>query len=696
MPDLGFVSYGLAATSYLILTLLLLTSWQGRAQGARLVVACAVTALWSALLALGSGRAAFSTSLVLVAESLRYGAWLFVLTGLTRSGGIAGRLSRAVHAAWMGGLVGAVLLPVLARAGARVPDPVAVTVGVGLLLALLGLVLLEQVYRNSRAEGRYAIKFLVIALGLMFAYDLFLYSQAQLLKSVDAVTWAARGFAFAMTVPMIALAARRNPHWSLDVFVSRQVVFYSTSILVIGLYLLLMALGGYLIRLYGGTWGRVAQLVFFAGAGIVLASLVASSALRRRLQVFLAKHFYRNKYDYRVEWLRFIDTLSSPEEGIEVRANAVRSIAQIIGSPGGLLYLRAESGEYQPVSAWPAGGDPSRRYPVIPAGSEFIEFLARRQWVVDSEEHAVSPDSYQHVPLPEFVSADRAHNRFVLPLLNASDLIGFVVLAAPPPPFRPTFEDRDLLKTVGRHVATHLAQHESDRKLADSRQFEAYHRLTAFVMHDLKNLAAQLSLIVSNAEKHKHNPEFVDDAISTIANSTKRMQRLIEQLQRREVQTQTRRVSLHDVASRAVERCRARRPEPLLARDTEAGEAFVEADQERLTMIVEHVIRNAQEATPEDGGVTVSVVPGTEWHALLVSDTGAGMSAAFVRERLFKPFDTTKGSKGMGIGAYQVREYVQSLGGRVLVESREGQGTRMELRLPAWSANRATESSAEA
>jgi signal transduction histidine kinase len=145
-----------------------------------------------------------------------------------------------------------------------------------------------------------------------------------------------------------------------------------------------------------------------------------------------------------------------------------------------------------------------------------------------------------------------------------------------------------------------------------------------------------------------------------------------------------------------VERCRARRPEPLLARDTEAGEAFVEADQERLTMIVEHVIRNAQEATPEDGGVTVSVVPGTEWHALLVSDTGAGMSAAFVRERLFKPFDTTKGSKGMGIGAYQVREYVQSLGGRVLVESREGQGTRMELRLPAWSANRATESSAEA
>jgi putative PEP-CTERM system histidine kinase len=436
-------------------------------------------------------------------------------------------------------------------------------IGAGLLMALLGLVLLEQVYRNSRAQGRFAIKFFVIAMGVMFAYDLFLYSQAQLLKSVDAVTWSGRGFVVAMTVPMLALAARRNPHWSLDVFVSRQVVFYTTSILAIGMYLLLMASGGYFIRLYGGTWGRVAQLVFFAGAVAVLVSLVASSALRRRLRVFISKHFYRNKYDYRIEWLRFIDTLSAPVEGIEVRANAVRSIAQIIGSPGGILYLRDDAGgQYQPAAVWPGGDEPAGRFPVLPATDELVEFLVRRQWVVDAEEHARSPDTYQNVMLPGFIGDDRERHRFVLPLVHGADMIGFVVLAAPPPPFNPTFEDRDLLKTVGRHVATHLAQHETDRQLADSRQFEAYHRLTAFVMHDLKNLAAQLSLIVSNAEKHKRNPEFVDDAISTIANSTGRMQRLIEQLQRREVQTTVRRVPLGEVARRAVERCRARRRSP--------------------------------------------------------------------------------------------------------------------------------------
>ena len=245
MLDLGFVSYGLAATSFLILTLLLLTSWQGRAQGARLVVACAVTAAWAALLAFGSDRVDLTLPIVLLAESLRYGAWFVVLTGLTRSAGLAGGLSRAVHAAWAGAALLAFALPALVERGVHLPAPMLLIIGAGLLMALLGLVLLEQVYRNSRAQGRYAIKFFVIAMGVMFAYDLFLYSQAQLLKSVDAVSWAARGFVLAMTVPMLALAARRNPHWSLDIFVSRQVVFYTTSLLAIGSYLLVMAFGGY-------------------------------------------------------------------------------------------------------------------------------------------------------------------------------------------------------------------------------------------------------------------------------------------------------------------------------------------------------------------------------------------------------------------------------------------------------------------
>jgi putative PEP-CTERM system histidine kinase len=448
----------------------------------------------------------------------------------------------------------------------------------------------------------------------------------------------------------------------------------------------------------------VAQLVFVAGAAVVLLMVISSGSLRRRLRVFLNQHFYRNKYDYRLEWLRFVQTLSTPLEGVDARENAVRAMAQAINSPGGVLYLRSEDGEaIRSVTSWPSSEVDIRRYPPMQSEDELVAFLRDRQWVIDLLELHASPDAYSNLVVPEALAGmpgqGPMRDRLIVPLTHLDTLIGFVVLAAPPPPFEPNYEDRDLLKMMGRHVAVHLAQYDADRRLAESRQFETYHRLTAFVMHDLRNLAAQLALIVSNAERHKRNPEFVDDAISTIANSTERMQRLIDQLQRREVQASTRRIALAEVARSACERCSARRPLPSCGGVIE--NAWVDADPERLTMIVEHVIRNAQDATPEDGSVVLSVSidgsdAGTETAvpmgetsqlrvptvALTVADSGAGMSAEFISERLFKPFDTTKGSKGMGIGAYQVREYVKSLGGRVDVASRVGHGTRITLRIP--------------
>ena len=702
--SLGAVSYGLAAIGYLILTILLLTSWEGRSQGMRLIVASAVTVAWAVLLAVGVDRSPAGGLLAILSELFRYGAWLFVLTGLMRSAGIGPLIGRFAHIAWLGAALLLILMPLLANAGFPTPSPSGFLATAGLLLALLGLLLLEQIHRNSRRAGRHALKFLVIGLGLAFAYDLFLFSQAQLLRGIEPTAWQARGLVTALSVPMLAIAARRNPQWSLNLFVSRHVVFYTASALFVGAYLLLMAAGGYWVRLHGGTWGRVAQIAFVAGAAAVLAAVMASSTLRRRLRVFLNQHFYRNKYDYRLEWLRFVETLSIPLEGVDPRANALRAMTQVINSPGGVLYVRTEDGEaFNHVATWPADDFERLRRASLPASDELIEFLSERQWVIDLAELRTTPDLYGNLSLPGIIGDAHGdpsgRDRLIVPLTHVDTLIGFAVLAAPPEPFEPNYEDRDLLKMMGRHVAVHVAQYDADRRLAESRQFEAYHRLTAFVMHDLRNLAAQLALIVTNAERHKRNPEFVDDAIGTIANSTERMQRLIGQLQRREDQSGTRRIKLAEVARRACERCSSRQPAPRCGSLVE--DAWVEADPERLTTIVEHVIRNAQDATSADGSVVVSVsadgsgiaaeppVPAGETSqlrvpaaALTVSDSGVGMSAEFVSERLFTPFDTTKGSKGMGIGAYQVREYVKSLGGRVDVASRIGQGTRMTLRIP--------------
>jgi putative PEP-CTERM system histidine kinase len=267
-----------------------------------------------------------------------------------------------------------------------------------------------------------------------------------------------------------------------------------------------------------------------------------------------------------------------------------------------------------------------------------------------------------------------------VPLLLGNSLSGFVLLRDGLRTRGLDYEDRDLLKTVGRQLATHLARQEADRRLTESRQFEAYHRLTAFIMHDLKNLIAQLSLIVRNAEKHRHNPEFVDDMIDTVASAVERMNRLMAQLLMGEAAPVRGEVDLREAAERAILRCRGRRPAVRL--DAGDQEVRVAAEAGRLVQVLEHLIRNAQDATPDGGTVTVSIQAHDRIGCVRVSDTGCGMDGEFIRERLFKPFDSTKGTKGMGIGAYQVREYVRMMGGQIHVSSRPGEGSIFEVHLP--------------
>lgn len=677
MSAFGVASYGIAALSSLVLTILLITAWRGRQQGAHLIVASGLTAIWAAILALQSYYGHVAVLVIYVAEAFRGGAWLLALLAVA---GIAAPrpLAMAARGLCIVLLSAAVILPLLEHYGIAVINPALLLSRAGLALSLLALILLEQIYRNSSQVARGSLKYFIIGVGTLFAYDLFLYSQTELLRAVSVDAWNSRGLLNAAAMPLIAIAARRNPEWSLDVFVSRQIVFYTTTVLVIGAYLTVMALGGLYVREMGGAWGNVGQIVFFAGAVVVLVSLMTSVPLRRHARVFISKHFYRNKYDYRVEWLRFIGTLSSTEEE-DVGRTAVRAMAQIFASPGGLLFLRDETGrKFLPYAAWPMSID-SLNLPVsLSAEDDLPQFLARKQWIIDTAEFRQAPDFYGNIHMPPWL-LDNQQLRIVSPMLQLDRLVGFVVLYDPPPPFELTYEDRDLLKTLGRHVATHIAQQDADRRLAESRQFEAYNRLTAFMMHDLKNSVAQLKLIVVNAQRHKHNPEFIDDAIGTIANTAERMTKLIEQLRGATSADRHLPSDLRELTQQAVSRCSYRSPKPQLQ---PGSPVMVLANAERLSVVIEHIIRNAQDATSETGSVSVSVGQNGRQAELLVEDNGAGMDADFIRNRLFRPFDSTKGAKGMGIGAYQVREYIRLLGGDVEVQSSPGQGTRFAVSLP--------------
>ena len=239
------------------------------------------------------------------------------------------------------------------------------------------------------------------------------------------------------------------------------------------------------------------------------------------------------------------------------------------------------------------------------------------------------------------------------------------------------YEDRDLLKTVGNHIAVHLAQEKSDNLLAEAQQFEAYNRLTAFLMHDLNNLIAQQSLIVENAETHKRNPDFVDDAIATIAGSVERMKRVMRQLKRDESKRDAKATEVRFMVSAAVDNCSGKLPVPTL--DLIGVNSSIAVDAEQFTMVLTHLIRNAQDATSPDGNISVSVRDGENKIAIDIADTGCGMTPEFIRDRLFRPFDSTKGAQGMGIGAYQAREFARKYGGELQVHSVVSQGTTISL-----------------
>lgn len=682
MTSFAAWSYGTAAAGFGLLAVLLVAGWRGRTAGIRLIAASVLSAGWATGIALQSAGVGVPLVAIYALETLRNAGWIVVLAGLAR-GVLPRTLALGSHLLWAGLLAGGLAVQLLEWRGAPSGNLGPLLIRGGLAVAILVLVLLEQVYRNATEQGRYGFKFLAIGLGGQYAYDLFLYSQAELLQGVSIETWAARGFVAALLVPAIAVAARRNPAWALEVFVSRQVVTYTTMVVAAGLYLIVMALGGFYVREAGGSWGVAAQIVFLGGAGAVLAALLLSGTIRRRLQVFISKHFYRNKYDYRIEWLRFVETLSRADER-DPRRRGLQAVAQIFHSPGGVFLEFDDRGlAAAPVAAWPMEAADLDGMEGVRRDDPLVGFVEQRGWVIDLEEYRLTPEVYQNMALPGWL-LEGGRFRILTPLFAGDRLVGFIALFPPPPPFELTFEDRDLLKTVGRHVATHVAQHQADQRLAESRQFEAYNRLTAFMMHDLKNAIAQLQLVVSNAGKHKRNPEFVDDALVTIAGTVDRLNQLVDQLRGGTVSRSVAQVDVVHAVRQALERCQHRAPRPRLLGDPPAG-LSVSAEIERLVSVVEHVIRNAQDATDGAGEVTVAVAAADGGVLVTIADNGSGMTAEFIRERLFRPFDSTKGAKGMGIGAYQVREFARSLGGDVEVESRPGSGTRFSIKLPRSS-----------
>jgi putative PEP-CTERM system histidine kinase len=688
------LGYATAGAFFLFLSLLALTSRHSYRLKFTFATASLLSAIWAGAV---THRALFGSPAILVQllEPLRDLAWfgfLFVMLTLAYQPNERASLRLRRVFGWVAAFTAGLLFLTIYRhtewaAPAALTD---VNLYAGHVLMSVGvLVLLEQLCRNSLPALRRGIKYLCMGIGSMFAFDFFLYSDAMLFRQITPVLWDARGFIHAIVAPVIGIAITRRLEWPQSPapqnnLVSRRLVFHTTALLGAGLYLLIMGTGGYYVRIYGGDWGIAAQAAFLFASGLLLAILLFSGQLRAWLRVIISKHFFDYKYDYREEWLRFMRSLFAGQPDSQLRERAIQAIAQIVQSPGGILWWRQDNGQFEPVARWNML-DPAPN--VGPSDGALLRILEQHEWVINLDEQEINPklrSSLKGLKLPEWLH-NMTNAWLVVPLILHEQLFGFVVLAHSD--FAPVkrhfnWEDCDLLKTAGRQAASHLAQLEAAQALSEARQFETFNRLSAYVVHDLKNLVAQLSLVVSNSAKHKHNPLFMDDVIRTVDNSVARMNRLLAQLRRDvAISTQTSCVDLAQLLNEIVQGDHSGQPPPAI--EIQKNSIFVNANRDRLTAVIGHVIQNARDATPPNGHITVRMRAEEKFALVEVEDTGCGMDETFIRESLFRPFKTTKGSSGMGIGAYETREFVRSLGGDVDVVSRPGHGSIFRLRLPS-------------
>lgn len=644
-----------------------------------LILICLSTSLWSSAIAFDTTEQ--STALILVAESLRYGSWIFLLLSVTSIRKIFQSNSVTLIASAFS-LLAVIAFPETPQISEPEATPTP-QLGQFKLLALisiniLALGIIEQITRNSTEQERWKLKYILVVSGALFTYDFCMYSDALMFQNTSDVFWLARGIVNALIAPILFIGIGRLGSRELSIHIPSNVIFHSATVITAAGYLIFMAAAGYYVRYINESLGSLFLLIFIFGGALILTTLLLSAKLRQYFKVILNKHFFGLKHDYRKQWLDFTHNLANSEGEVPIRV--CQSISQLLQASGSLLW-RKESHQFSLIAHWHIPE------PTISAEEQnnslqpLIDFMEESQWVIDLEEYQESPSVYGTLEIPQWLlSISKCW--LIVPLLYQNSVLGIVVLKRSDLSQEINWEDRDLLKLAGQQAAIYLSQYESENKLIEARQFEAYHRLSTYVMHDLKNILAQQSLIVSNAEKHKGNPEFVDDMIHTVENSVSRMTRLLKQMKSGDRNDVIEPVLISEALKLAIDNRNNILPIPCLKLGQ--SETELNGDKQQLVTIFEHMIQNAQEATADTGTVEVSMESSSKNTIVKITDSGSGMSSQFIKQRLFKPFDTTKGLAGMGIGVFESRQTISALGGVLEVKSTEGSGSEFTITLPSY------------
>lgn len=675
----GYLSFGTAALAYLGLALYYLLRGRWGPHGPLLIGAALLTAAWAAVSFVGHGVIPDHQTAALWLRHAAMLSWVWLLWHIIAAlePHRPGR-QRRLLVGWIlisGITIGVALLlavHTLVRLG-----PPQLPIVLGLAIAMLGLSLTETLYRSYQAVERWGIKFFCLATGGLFAYDTFLHGEGLLFGVLDPTFLEVRGLAQALVVPFLIINIHRSEARHLTIGLSQSLVLGSTVILGAGIYLAFMAGAAFYVRSVGGAWGSAVQAVFLFAAVLLLLVFVLSGAFRARLRHFLSHHVFREKYDYRSEWLRFSERLSEADSDEPFERRIIRALADIVGSPAGGLWGVSET--HLPIAAgWNLS--PASLVDVdAPSLVRYFEEDGRVREIAETA--AVAPDAPDACKRLAQALREIPHAWVLVPLCHHQRLVGLLLLTRPRSGQELSREDSELLQIASHQAAGYLSEQRNARELAEAREFERFNQRYAFIAHDMKNLVSQLSLMVRNAEKYGGRPEFQQDMLTTVQAAVERMNHLLARMKNEpspeKVETVTVKPlieTLIDEQLRSGVSVKVECPEDL-------DSLKVRADSRRVDAILRHLFQNALEASGEQGTIVVGLRRDRHTAVIEVRDSGSGMDMAFIRDELFRPFHSTK-RDGMGIGAFQCRAYARELGGDVEAISSVGAGTTMRVTLP--------------
>jgi putative PEP-CTERM system histidine kinase len=529
---------------------------------------------------------------------------------------------------------------------------------------------------------RWQIKFILLGLGSLFAAQIYTDSQVLLFSSTNRRLNLFASSAVVVANALIINSFIRHRFLSVDIYLSRTVVHNSLAVLLVGGYLFTVGALTKVLPYFG--WDATLPLETFVVfmALVALTVVLLSEQVRQKLKQLISRHFYRTRYDYRQTWTTFTERTTSVIDVQELCAVAVKMVSETFGVPAVTIWLLDED----VPEVLSVGGstvlshtDRDMLEERQATGVDFVQFMRERRLPVDLDRTSDSQVQALQATYADYFR--KTQSRYCVSLIAGQQLLGVMTLNSrlTQDPF--SLEDLELLKTLADQAAASLLSLRLSQRLLKAKEMEAFQTLSAFFVHDLKNLAAKLSLLLQNVPLYYDNPAFREDMLRVISRSVAKMNAMCSR-----VSLLTKKLDLHPIMADLNEFVRYTLTDlqalvkvPLLQELRPVPKLLI--DPEHLQKVVINLLLNANDAVDEQGEIHITTATLDGWAVLSVWDNGCGISQAFMERSLFHPFQTTK-SQGLGIGLFHSKMIVEAHHGRIEVESEEGKGSTFTVFLP--------------